>query len=184
VPAFPEPPPTLADDRVALRPAAERDIPEILIAYQDDRALTAALGLARPPSGAELGRRVEASAALRAVGGELWLTVTAAGSDECCGQLELRDLDADQGRGELTVWIAPRRRRQGLGTAALALAGRWLLTDGGLERVSLLAAPDHAALRGAATTAGYRAEGILRGYGLGPGGRADAEVHSLVVSDL
>ena len=184
MPAFPDPPPTLTDDRVALRPAAERDIPEILIAHQDDRALAAAVGLARPPSGAELGRRVEASAALRAVSGELWLTVTAAGSDECCGQLELRHPDPDQRRGQLTVWIAARRRRQGLGTAALALAGRWLLTDGGLERVSLLAAPDHAALRGAAQAAGYRAEGILRGYWLGSGGRADAEVHSLVVADL
>jgi RimJ/RimL family protein N-acetyltransferase len=183
VPSLPVPPPTLADDRVALRLAAERDIPEILIAYQDDRALATALGLARPPSGAELGRRVEAAATLRAAG-ELWLTVTVAGSDECCGQLELHDLDADQRRAELTVWIASRRRRQGLGSAALGLAGRWLLTDGGLDRVSLLAAPDHAALRGAAGAAGYRTEGILRGYGLGPGGRADAEVHSLVAADL
>ena len=73
---------------------------------------------------------------------------------------------------------------RGLGTAALALAGRWLLTDGGLERVSLLATPDHAALRGAARDAGYRAEGILRGYRLGPAGRVDAEVHSLVIADV
>ena len=39
--------------------AAERDIPEILIAYQDDPELHMRLGLERPPSGAELGRQME-----------------------------------------------------------------------------------------------------------------------------
>jgi RimJ/RimL family protein N-acetyltransferase len=130
---------------------------------------------------------VEASPAQRAAGDELWLTVTAAGSDECRGQLELTAVDSEHRRGALTLWIAPRDRGRGLGTAALALAGRWLLTDGGLERVALLAPPANSALRGAAQRAGYRAEGVLRGEALGvggTGGRVDVEVHSLVVADL
>jgi RimJ/RimL family protein N-acetyltransferase len=190
VPPLPDPPPTLTDDRVALRLAQDRDIPEILIAHQDDRSLAPALGLPRPPRGAELGRRVETSAAQRAAGEELWLTVTAAGSDECRGQLELTSVDPEHRSGVLTLWIAPLDRRRGLGAAALALAGRWLLTDGGLARVALLAPPGNAALRGAAQRAGYHAEGILRGEALGAGaiggagGRVDIEVHSLVVADL
>ena len=52
----------LTDGVVALRPAAERDIPEILIAYQDDPELHLRLGEERPPSGAELGRLAERAA--------------------------------------------------------------------------------------------------------------------------
>src|SRR6516164_7166506 len=45
----------LTDGQVVLRDYAERDIPEILIAYQDDPRLHQRLGQNRPPSGAELG---------------------------------------------------------------------------------------------------------------------------------
>jgi RimJ/RimL family protein N-acetyltransferase len=186
--AFPEPPPTLADGPAALRLAAERDIPETLIAHQDDPGLARALGLRRPPSGAELGRRAEQSAALRAAGRELWLTVLAVGgTDECLGQLDVHDVEPDDARASLTIWIAPRHRRRGLGSAALALAGRWLIAEVGLARLQLLVDPANQAIRGTALKAGFRSEGVLRGYRAGPGRagfREDAEVLSLVAGDL
>lgn len=186
--AFPDPPPALADAKVALRLAAERDIPETLIAHQDDPGLARALGLTRPPSSAELGRRAEASAAERAAGRELWLTVLAAGgSDECIGQIDVHDVEPDDGRAALTIWIASAHRRRGVGSAALALAGRWLIADIGLHRLQILADPADPAIRGAALRAGFRAEGVLRGYrpGAGRAGfRADAEVLALVAADL
>ncbi|HTU28478.1 MAG TPA: GNAT family protein [Solirubrobacteraceae bacterium] len=186
--AFPDPPPTLADGTIALRLAAERDIPETLIAHQDDPGLARALGLTRPPSGAELGRRAEASAAERGAGRELWLTVvTATGTDECVGQIDVHDVEPDDGRAALTIWIAPGQRRRGLGSAALALAGRWLIAEVGLHRLQILADPANPAIRGAALRAGFKAEGVLRGYrpGAGKAGfRADAEVLALVAADL
>jgi len=186
--AFPDPPPTLADRTVALRLAAERDIPETLIAHQDDPGLARALGLRRPPSASELGRRAEWSAEQRAAGRELWLTVLAAGgTDECLGQLDVHDVEPDDARASLTIWIAPRRRRRGLGSAALALAGRWLIEQAGLARLQLLTDPADPAIRGAALKAGFRPEGVLRGYRAGPGRagfRADAEVLSLIAADL
>jgi RimJ/RimL family protein N-acetyltransferase len=169
--AFPDPPTTLADPMVALRLAAERDIPEVLIAHQDDATLAVRLGLERPPSGAELGRRAEASAARRAAGEELWLTVLARdrdpAGDECCGQIEVGDVDPEHDRAALTIWIAAGDRGRGLGSAALALAGRWLLTDAGLARVHILADPRDPAIRRAAEKAGFRSEGVLGGYTLG-----------------
>ncbi|HLI59272.1 MAG TPA: GNAT family protein [Solirubrobacteraceae bacterium] len=186
--AFPEPPPTLADRTAALRLAAERDIPETLIAHQDDPALARALGLRRPPSASELGRRAERSAAERAAGRELWLTVLAAGAtDECLGQLDVHDVEPEDARASLTIWIAPGRRRRGLGSAALALAGRWLIEEVGLARLQMFADPRDRAIRGAALRAGFRPEGVLRGYraGLGRAGfRVDAAVFSLVAADL
>jgi RimJ/RimL family protein N-acetyltransferase len=186
--AFPEPPPPLADRTVALRLAGERDIPETLIAHQDDRGLARALGLRRPPSGAELGRRAEDSAAQRAAGRELWLTVLAAGAgDECLGQIDVHDVEPDDARASLTIWIAPGHRGRGLGSAALALAGRWLIADVGLARLQMLADPGDPAIHGAARKAGFREEGVLRGYrpGVGrPGFRADVAVLSLVAADV
>ena len=184
MPSFPDLPSPPAGDAVALRFAAERDIPEVLIAHQDDAMLHRRLGLARPPSGAELGRRVERSAGERAAGTAVWLTILTAGSDECRGQVEVHDVDSDHRRAELSIWIAPRQRGRGLAAAALGLAGRWLLTACNLERVQLLVDPANETIRHAATAAGYVEEGVLRGYLRDRGGRVDVAVLSLVAADV
>ncbi len=188
MPSFPDLSTPLTDETVALRLAADRDIPEVLIAHQDDPTLYRRLGLARPPSGAELGRRVERSAALRAAGAELWLTILAragdAISDECRGQVDVHDLDWDHRRAELEIWIAPRDRGRGLAAAALGLAGRWLLTQCGLERVQILVDPANETMRRAAHAAGFAQEGVLRGYLQDRDGRVDVTVMSLVGADL
>ncbi len=182
---FPDLPVPLADDRVALRFAGERDIPEILIAHQDDPTLHRRLGLDRPPSGAELGRRAEQAAGERSAGAEVWLTILAAdGSDECRGQVDVRDVDWDHRRAELEIWIAPRDRGRGLAGAALELAGRWLLRDCGLERVALLVDPANETMLRAAAAAGFTQEGVLRGYLRERSGRVDVAVLSLVAADL
>jgi RimJ/RimL family protein N-acetyltransferase len=184
MPSFPDLTDPLSTPSVQLRLAAERDIPEVLIAHQDDPELSRRLGLARPPSGAELGRRVEAGPTDRATGTALWLTILAPGSDECSGQIDVHDVDWDHSRAELGIWVAPARRGRGLATEALRLAGRWLLTDCGLERVQLVTEPGNEALLGAARAAGYVEEGILRGYLREDRERVDVTMMSLVTADL
>jgi RimJ/RimL family protein N-acetyltransferase len=184
MPPFPDLIDSLASPVVELRLAGERDIPEILIAHQDDATLYRRLGLTRPPSGAELGRRAEEAAAERAAGTAVWLTILTPGSDICRGQIDVHDVDADHARAELAIWIAPQDRGRGLAGAALALVGRWLIGACGLERVQLLTDPDNQAMLNAGTEAGFQREGILRGYLLERGGRVDVEVLSLVRSDL
>ena len=181
LPQFPEP---LVGDGVQLRLAAERDIPEILIAHQDDPSLFARLRLARPPSGAELGRRAELAETERILGAGLWLTVLVEGSDECAGQIDVRELEPQYARAELDLWIVPQRRRCGLGSAALALAARWLVEQAALARLQLLIEPDNQAMLATAASAGFQREGNLRGYWRTPRGRADADVWSLITPDL
>jgi hypothetical protein len=126
---IPEPPVVLSSAAVALRPIANWDIPEILIAHQEDRALAAALGLERPPSAAELGREVEDAAAAWAAG-LLKLTVLVPGAQDCRGRLLLDVRDAANG-ARATIWIAPGWRGRGLAHAAVALAGDWLARGSG-----------------------------------------------------
>jgi RimJ/RimL family protein N-acetyltransferase len=184
MPAFPEPTEALSTAAVALRLAAERDIPEVLIAHQDDPDLHRRLGLARPPSGAELGRRVEGGPSDRALGTALWLTIVQAGADDCIGQLDVHDVDWDHSRAELGIWTAPAHRCRGVSAEALRLAGGWLLSECGLARVQLVTDPDNLAMVAAARRAGFAEEGVLRGYLRERGQRVDVTMLSLVAGDL
>jgi RimJ/RimL family protein N-acetyltransferase len=189
MPSFPDLGPPLRGPIAQLRLVAERDIPEILIAHQDDPRLHQALQLERPPSGAQLGRRVEHEAGERAAGAGVWLTILdgVGGGDSlgvCRGQVAVQDVDWDHLRAGLSIWVAPADRGRGLGAGALALAGAWLLGAGGMMRVELHAPPDNQALARAAAAAGFVAEGVLRGYLRERRGRSDTAVYSLVPADL
>lgn len=186
IPALEEP---LTDGRVALRLTAERDIPEILIAYQDDRHLHERLGEARPPSGADLGRASEQAASALAGGIRAQLTITQVGSDTCIGIVTIGELDWDHARGEIVIWVSPAKRGQGYGRAALTLAARWAFDGWGIARLAALVEPDNLAMHHASAAVGFRREGTFEAYRpAGRGGRrshrVDLDVLSLLPSDV
>jgi [ribosomal protein S5]-alanine N-acetyltransferase len=174
----------LTDGHVALRDYTERDIPEILIAYQDDPQLHRLAGEDRPPSGAELGSRAEREPVDRAAGERATLTIVEPGIDTCRGQVGVSDADWDNRRAELAIWLAPQVRGRGLGGRSLRLAAEWLLGTCELARVELVAEPDNAAILGAAQAAGFVREGVLRGHQRKRGKRIDVVVMSLIPADL
>jgi RimJ/RimL family protein N-acetyltransferase len=131
---LPAPPTRLSSEAVELRLISDWDIPEILIAHQDDRHLAASLGLTRSPSGAQLGREVEDAAADWAAG-TLKLTLLTPGSDDCRGRLTFDQLDFEQGTGQATIWVVPELRGRGLATAAMDLAGDWLSRSCGIQQL-------------------------------------------------
>jgi ribosomal-protein-alanine N-acetyltransferase len=194
MPSFPELRVALTDGSVWLRPFAERDIPEILIAYQDDPDLHLIMGNPKPPTGAELGRRAERADDDQLAGRGLVLTMVEE-EDTCIGQIEVHRVEWEHGRAELAVWVSPARRGRGLAPRALALAGPWLLGEAGLERLELVTRSDNHPMIRAGEKAGFQLEGVLRGYyrafkGLPPGpymrhtGRVDMAILSLVRADL
>jgi RimJ/RimL family protein N-acetyltransferase len=184
MPRIPVPTEPLRDERVALRLSAQRDIPEILIAYQDDPQLHIKMGEERPPSGAELGRREERAAAQRAAGTHVTLTILEPGSDVCRGQIYVHHVDWDNERAELGMWLAPQMRGRRLAGPALALASAWFLQTCGFERLQIVTEPDNEPMIRAAHAAGFRNEGVLRGYLRERGRRVDVAIMSLLPSDL
>ena len=193
--SFPDLQVPLSDGTVTVRRTAERDIPEILIAYQDDPVLHLRMGTPRPPSGAELGRRAERAEHDRVAGHALSLSIVEGDDDVCVGQIDVHRVDWDNARAELGVWVSANRRGRGLARRALLLAGSWLLLDAGLRRLELLTQPDNQAMIGAGRAAGFQFEGVLRGYFRPfPGlprylqrrsdGRVDMAVLSLVERDV
>jgi RimJ/RimL family protein N-acetyltransferase len=135
MPSFPQLDAPLSDGEVTLRPTAERDIPEVLIAYQDDPGLPGALGESRPPSGAALGRRAELAEAERLAGRSVVLTILAAHADVCRGEVRIGGVDWQQGRAEVRVWVVPDRRGRGLARRGYQLAAGWLEAYCGIEAV-------------------------------------------------
>ena len=174
----------LTDGTVVLRDYAERDIPEILIAHQDDPRMHLLTGDDRPPTGAELGRAAEREATVRAVGERATLTIVEPSSDTCRGQIRVHPVDWDQSRAEVGIWVAPQARGRGLGRLALRLAGEWLLGPCGLARVELFTEPDNAAMVRAADAAGFVREGILREYLRKRGKGVDVVIMSLIPDDV
>jgi RimJ/RimL family protein N-acetyltransferase len=174
---------TLRDGPVRLRDASSRDIPEVLIAYEDDREMHQRLFEERPPSGAALGRRAESHYADRAAGCRATLTVLADGSDTCVGQLSVHDLDWEHARGELSLWIAPGSRRRGLGSGSLRLACAWLFEHCALARLQVLVEPANVAMLRTSAQAGFRDEGVLRGHLRRRHVRLDVAVLSLLPAD-
>jgi RimJ/RimL family protein N-acetyltransferase len=155
MPSFPELLQPLSDGVVELRLAREWDIPDILIAHQDDPELYRRLGLDRPPSGAELGRRAETEPADRAAGTELRLTILETDDQTCRGQIDVHRVDWNGRSAELGIWLAPQVRGQGVARRALRLAAGWLFGACELERLTLNTDNDNQPMIRAARAAGF-----------------------------
>jgi RimJ/RimL family protein N-acetyltransferase len=184
MPAIPQLPHPLSDDSVGLRFTADRDIPEILIAYQDDPQLHIRLGQRRPPSGAQLGQQLEAAAAERLQGTRASLAIVEPPGDECRGEITIQEVDWDHARAALGIWVAPGARDRGLARRALRLAAQWLFDAGGIKRIVLLTNPDNEPMLRAAKAAGFIDEGVLGSDRRERGIREDMAVLSLQPGDL
>jgi RimJ/RimL family protein N-acetyltransferase len=141
MPSIPEPPNRISGELVELRAIAEWDIPEVLIAHQDDPELHDWLGLSRPPTGAQLGGEVDEASARRLAGDGVKLTIVEPGGNDCLGRVEVDGIDWERGSASVRVWVAPHLRGRGYEQRAAELAGQWLQSSVGLSdlTVSLLA---------------------------------------------
>jgi RimJ/RimL family protein N-acetyltransferase len=173
----------LTDGHVELRPAAERDIPEILIAFQDDPTMHLRLGMEKPPSGAQLGDRSERAEARREAGEGVDLTIVEPGSDVCRGRVGVERISWQHRRAELGIWVAPQARGRGWAARALRLTAAWLFSACGIERVEVQTEPDNHGMQRAAAAAGFVREGVLRSYLREHGTRTDIVMLSLLPSD-
>jgi RimJ/RimL family protein N-acetyltransferase len=82
---------------------------------------------------------------------------------------------------EIGVELVAEVRGEGLGTEAVALLAQHLLASG-FVRVQASTDVGNAAMRGALEHAGFRLEGILRGYMPAGEGRADGALYALTAS--
>ena len=85
---------------------------------------------------------------------------------------------------EISYWVTPWGRGEGLAVEAVQAIGRWLLWEQGFERLALRAAPGNVASQRVAEKAGFTREGVARSAGFTNDGRVDLVVFSLIRADL
>jgi RimJ/RimL family protein N-acetyltransferase len=158
----------LSDGEIALRLFEDADVPALLEAARDPDIprLTNLPALESEPWARAWLERVT----------ELWrdgeratFAVAVASSDELLGSIGLRIVD---GNGQIGYWVLPAARGRGVATRALLLVTSWAF-ERGFPRLQLLTEPENAVSQRVAERAGFRREGLLRGYFELKGRRAD-----------
>jgi RimJ/RimL family protein N-acetyltransferase len=179
IPELPEP---LTDGTITLRPQHERDIPDVLVAFDNDEHLHINRGLKQPPSGAELGRALEEAPQRRAAGIDETLSIVV-GHGAFAGELIVHSIDWDDRRAALGLWLVPAMRSKGIGRRALALGCAWLFREWELDRLQLVTATCNASMLACAQAAGFQQEGVLRGHTMRGGVPEDDLILSLLAGE-
>jgi aminoglycoside 6'-N-acetyltransferase len=158
--------PTLRDERLTLRPLAERDLSELadIVAEPGVREWWGAAGDLRN-GGCAFAIEVEGALAG-------WLGFT-------------EEKDSEYRHAGLDVFLAPPFQGRGLGAAALRLAARWLIDERGHHRLTIDPALDNERAIRAYEAVGFRPVGVLRRYERAPDGRwRDGLLMDLLAEEL
>jgi ribosomal-protein-alanine N-acetyltransferase len=108
--------------------------------------------------------------------------VTDAASGRVLGRVSLRDIHLAEGLAQVTYWMLPAVRGQGVAVRAARGVTRWAFEDLGLHRVELHHSTLNTASCLVAEKAGFTYEGTLRSALLHADGWHDMEVHARINS--
>jgi RimJ/RimL family protein N-acetyltransferase len=161
-------------EAVHLRRWREDDLPA-LVAALDDEAIAHWMVFASPFTEADGRQWLEVHAA---VPGSFAVT---GDEGELLGAVWVRDID--EGRGQIGYWTAAAARGKGIAGAALRqLVDRAIAL--GYARLQLLVEPENVASARVAENAGFRREGVMRGWMELRGSRRDLVMYGLLPGDL
>jgi RimJ/RimL family protein N-acetyltransferase len=93
-------------------------------------------------------------------------------------------LGPGRGHCDLGYWLIPAARRRGLGTEAVRLVSRWVLTHTGVHRLAAQVVPDNVPSIALLRNLGFSEEGVLRRWLWIEDDAVDVIQFSLVRSDL
>lgn len=106
-----------------------------------------------------------------------------AGSDEALGGIGLWLRNAEQGRGSIGYFVAPRARGSGVAADAMVAVSGFAWTLPELFRLEAFIEPSNRASVRTAEAAGFRYEGLLRSYMVIGNRRADMAVYARLRED-
>jgi RimJ/RimL family protein N-acetyltransferase len=110
--------------------------------------------------------------------------VTDAASSDLLGQVALRSVNLEFGFGQITYWVLPDARNQGVATRAASELSRWGFQDLGLHRLTINHSSANDASCNVAVKAGFTLEGIQRSALLHDDGWHDMHLHAHVNTAL
>jgi RimJ/RimL family protein N-acetyltransferase len=181
--------PTLAGEKVVLRPFREDDLPAIAEALLDPEAriLTGSVhdeAQARAPLSPDEGKPLlDWYGTRNDQADRLDLAVTDKVTGECVGEAVLNQWDPGNESCNFRIFIGPKGRDRGFGTEATRLIVGYGFEHLGLHRISLEVYAFNPRARRAYEKVGFRAEGVLRESLRYNGEWIDATVMSILASE-
>ena len=163
---------------LALRPWQEADAPELVRAYDDpDIRRWHCRSLSLPEAVAWVA--FNAARWQQEAGGSWAVT----GGGALLGRVGLTSVSLAEARAEVTYWVLPEARGQGVAPRALAAVAGWAFGAVGFHRLDLHHATANAASCRVATKAGFTAEGTKRAQALHLDGWHDMHAHARLADD-
>ncbi len=136
--AFPDPP--LADAAIALRAWTGADAPAVA-AFADDEEILRRTAVPEAYTADDARLFLAAAEEKRRAGSAIHFAVTAAGSGEVLGSIDLRFPDGREAPAEIGYLLLPAARGRGTMTRAVRLLSRWALEALGAPRVLIYVHP-------------------------------------------
>ena len=175
------PDPLPSDGVVALRPWAERDLPELVGCFADDEIARWLPPIPQPYTEADAREWFETLVPRLVTGAGAAFAIVDAATGELLGGIGMRS--EGEGRFEVGYWVRRERRRRGIASRALRLISAWALGGLGAARLQLHADVENEASQRVAERAGFTREGVLRSWIEHRGERRDHVLYSLLATD-
>lgn len=167
---------------LALRPAAETDIPDIVLACRDPESVRWTT-VPEPYGTRDAEFFVRTYTAQRWLRGEGAVYALADEADRFVGSMDLRVSPVDPAAAEVGFMTAPHARGRGYAPAALRALCHWGFESLGLDRVEWRAYVGNEPSRRVAEKVGFTMEGTARSAGLQRGERRDQWIAALLATD-
>ena len=175
--------PSLKDDVVVLRPWAEADVDQQLMAFADPTFTTHSDWA--PRNGGEARHRIVDQEQARLRGEQIDFAVADLNdSGLLLGGASLNAVDPQNRRASLGYWLAPAARGRGVASRAVRLITSWAFDSLNLARLEITCGPDNRGSQGVAERCGFSYEEVLRSHMAIKGGRRDTLVFSLLPGEL
>jgi RimJ/RimL family protein N-acetyltransferase len=108
-----------------------------------------------------------------------WALVSAE-TDQVVGQVGLRTVFLEAAQAQMSYWLLPEARGQGLAVSGTRAVQAWAFSELGLKRLYLQHSVQNERSCRVAVSAGFAFEGTLRRYMLHADGLHDTHVHAVV----
>ncbi|MEV6835801.1 GNAT family protein [Streptomyces sp. NPDC051133] len=175
---------TIRTGRLVLRPFAERDIPAVQAAC-DDEVTQRWLPLPSPYT-EEHARWwcTEGAPQSLSSGDGIQFAAEDGTSGELVGCFGFKSTNWRELTTEIGYWTVPAARGRGFAQEAVRALAAWVFTATPVRRITLLAATENVASQRVALKAGFTREGVLRSAAVTHAGRVDCVAYGLIPRDL
>ncbi len=172
----------LDDGAVTVRLIAQADLPEIVVACNDE-AIARYTTVPSPYQPEHAQTWLARASVGISSGTDLAAVVVDSREGGLLGSVGLHGIDRISGRCTAGYWVAEQARGRGVASRALRLISAYAFDELGMRRIELTIEPANQDSRAVAERCGFVREGLLRSFMIIAGARRDMLIYALISED-